>query len=230
MTDHWYPRQKADRLWYPADAGAGSRTLPMGFELRSDCVAYLERTRLIRGNLSPVDLAKGIPSQPTILEDGTVIEPLPTSYRPPLTPADPPPDDDRSEWVDIRTISDTGPVWIKGRCNHRTPAPVDLRTGELVAWWCPDCGEQFPAGRWTCPPDLWLPLPDIIRPPWPGQSFVDAYADPGLIGPAYPKIGFVDVWDSFVSVWDAIKQPAVLFLCAFPLWLPIVLFVIGWLK
>jgi hypothetical protein len=59
---------------------------------------------------------------------------------------------------------------------------VDLRTRQLVAWWCPDCGQQFEWDRWPVPEDLWVPLPEVKR----GKDFVDTYANPGLIG-SYSK-------------------------------------------
>ena len=38
-----------------------------------------------------------------------------------------------------------------GSCAHAGAVPVDLLlTGEIVAWLCPDCGRQLPAG-WACP-------------------------------------------------------------------------------
>lgn len=77
---------------------------------------------------------------------------------------DSPPDDPRFEWIKIQNFADPVGHWIKGACNHLTPAPVDLRTCQLVAWWCPDCGEQFEADRWPVPDDLWVPLPEIKRP------------------------------------------------------------------
>lgn len=35
-----------------------------------------------------------------------------------------------------------------GRCRHENAVPVDLSTGETVAWLCPDpnCSAQLPAG------------------------------------------------------------------------------------
>lgn len=52
--------------------------------------------------------------------------------------------DPRWEWVEITTWG--GPEeWIKGACNHLTPAPVHAEpTGELVAHLCPDCDAQLP--------------------------------------------------------------------------------------
>lgn len=79
-------------------------------------------------------------------------------------PDNPPPDDPRFEWILIRDFSDPDGYWIKGACHHLTPAPVNLNTMQLVAWWCPDCGRQFDADRWPCPENMWLPLPEVIRP------------------------------------------------------------------
>lgn len=36
---------------------------------------------------------------------------------------------------------------ILGPCNHPDAVPVELLlTGEVVAWLCPDCDRQLPAG------------------------------------------------------------------------------------
>ncbi|MCX4912828.1 hypothetical protein [Streptomyces sp. NBC_00687] len=53
--------------------------------------------------------------------------------------------DPRWDWVEIGNLG--GPTeWIKGACNHLTPAPVHAEpTGELVAHLCPDCDAQLPA-------------------------------------------------------------------------------------
>ncbi len=119
------------------------------------------------------------------------------------------PDDPRFDWVDAQTIADQGSVWIKGRCNHLTPAPVDLRTGELVAWWCPDCGEQFDRNRWPVPDGMWLPLPDIVRPPGFKESITDSFTDLRITGTAGSGVP----WRAF---WDGLKfSVAVLW----PVWL-----------
>jgi hypothetical protein len=74
------------------------------------------------------------------------------------------PRDPRFEWVNTQTMGEAAPTWLKAGCRHLTPAPVDLRTTELVAWWCPDCGRQFDRDRWPVPDGMWVPLPDVIRP------------------------------------------------------------------
>jgi hypothetical protein len=38
-----------------------------------------------------------------------------------------------------------------GPCAHPDAVPVDLLTGEIVAWLCPDCGRRLQA-RWAEPP------------------------------------------------------------------------------
>lgn len=59
-----------------------------------------------------------------------------------------PPDDPRWEWVNVQTMSDPDPVWIKGQCRHTAPEPVEVAdplTGDrlLVAKICPDCDRQI---------------------------------------------------------------------------------------
>lgn len=51
--------------------------------------------------------------------------------------------DDRYEWIDVSTLSGHE-EWIRGRCLHRDLQPVHEEiTGDLVAWLCPDCDQQF---------------------------------------------------------------------------------------
>lgn len=76
---------------------------------------------------------------------------------------DGPPDDDRFDWVETRSFADARSTWTRGACYHRTPTPVDLRTGQLVAWWCKDCGQQFEWDHWPVPSHLWVPLPEVDR-------------------------------------------------------------------
>lgn len=51
--------------------------------------------------------------------------------------------DERWEWVEVRRPVDREPTYIKGRCNHLTPIPVESLTGEVVARLCPDCDAQL---------------------------------------------------------------------------------------
>lgn len=159
-TSHWVPWLDRDRhtwhasKWWTDDDGPRLVFFNIGFEAYKECKAYIDQadpaelTRLSKIMPAPTSLAKetddpfygGEPDR----DDG-------------------PPDDDRFEWVEDQFLGEAQPRWIKSRCNHLTPAPVDLRTGELVAWWCPDCGEQFDRDRWPCPDDMWVPLPEVIR-------------------------------------------------------------------
>lgn len=50
--------------------------------------------------------------------------------------------DDRFEWVEVRNLAGEVVHRFKSACNHLTPEPV-ISAGELVAWLCPDCDEQF---------------------------------------------------------------------------------------
>lgn len=129
-----------------------------------------------------------------------------------LMPPPPPPDDPRWDWINVGTLAEPY-VWAKGQCHHLTPAPVDLKTGQLVAWWCPDCGRQFDAERWPVPDGMWLPLPEVDRSEVAPVSFdlVDTYADPRLIGDELAAIDrahatgatvtLPDGW-SYTPVWE----------------------------
>ncbi len=69
--------------------------------------------------------------------------------------------DPRWDWCNTQTLSDPGPVWMKGACKHLDPEPVmvtDLVTGEqiVVARLCLDCDTQLET-EWTR--DL-LPAPN----------------------------------------------------------------------
>lgn len=61
--------------------------------------------------------------------------------------------DPRWDWAEITTLSDPEPVWIKAKCKHLTPLPVETTdpvTGDvlLVARLCPDCDTQLETD-WT---------------------------------------------------------------------------------
>lgn len=146
----------------------------IGFEDRADCVAYIAQA-------DPEELGRlatrEVTYRPRRVHTSDAIE---EHRRKRKRMQNGKPDDPRFEWVQIQTFSDPKPRWIKGPCNHLTPAPVDLRTGELVAWWCPDCGEQFERDRWPVPEHLWVPLPEVRRVPGTHLSrevFDDRYAD-----------------------------------------------------
>ncbi len=55
--------------------------------------------------------------------------------------------DPRWDWVDVRTISDSGPVYVKGACRHLEVIPVESVTGETVAQFCLTCDRQLQAPR-----------------------------------------------------------------------------------
>jgi hypothetical protein len=227
--DTWYPAQgngDLDGLWYPACTNG--EKIELGFESAGACMRYLTRSGLaptgvhmskkkINGD-GPPKTIKFEREPMVILGDGFQINPWPTV---PLqdqveNPADQPPDD-RSEWIKEQFFGDPDPQWIRGRCHHKGRVPVESVIGdELLAWWCADCGEQFEPERWPVPDGLHIPetLPEIIRPS--AASFVDTYADPGLIGPAdkertpwwvYTRAGIpVSLyWDLFVPAWQGLK-------------------------
>lgn len=139
--DGWYPLQEDDGLWYAHHRPEGR--INIGFPSAGACMAYLVRADLIpRGDLNVSAASERL----TILSSGS----------------DGPPDDDRFEWVDTSTMAEPD-QWIRGRCNHMVPEPVDAYpTGELVAWLCPDCGGQFPAERWPVPEGMWRRIPDLF--------------------------------------------------------------------
>lgn len=186
---YWYPHLKhsrcdSDTPWSPRfrnPDGSEGETLRLEFESAGAVMAYLKRAGLAAwdGRTDrPVSFPKcrhlqtpdrcavcTAPDDPD--HDRLFADQNPEPDRP-----DGMPDDPRFEWVSITNFSDANPRWIKGRCNHLTPAPVDLRTGELVAWWCPDCGEQFEWDRWPVPDHLWVPLPEVDRSRIMGVSMV----------------------------------------------------------
>ena len=62
--------------------------------------------------------------------------------------------DPRWEWVEIRTLGDPAPMFVKGQCNHLDVVPVragDILTnglgeqGALVGHLCLTCDTQLPA-------------------------------------------------------------------------------------
>ena len=54
--------------------------------------------------------------------------------------------DPRWEWVEFRSFGGRESTYIKARCNHLTPVPVDsIVDGEIVAHLCLDCDAQLPA-------------------------------------------------------------------------------------
>lgn len=244
--ERWYPRSDPKTgLWYPARFDRvkveGTRqyvdnvleVLTFGFERLNDCHTYLVRSGLATAvqrtddSVSYVDLSK--PSADDTGEAGTEADGAPRcrhrqiKQRCAVCTAPNDPDYDgpaRYDLVEITTIAGKE-EWIKSRCYHIDDArhPVDNKiTGELLAWWCSDCGEQFSAERWPCPPDMWVPLPEIQH----GGSLVDTYADPELIG-SDPS-GLLSVWEAFVSVWSGLK---ISLKYTWPLWLVAAWFVLG---
>jgi hypothetical protein len=193
----WVPWQDGDTGLFHAARTEGGRTKVfvfgnLGFQDRADCVAYIAQAdpdELNRLATREINYSAG-PGR--VLTRDIIAE---------AERDDGPPDDPRFEWVETTTFAGET-RWTRGRCHHLTPAPVDLITGELVAWWCPDCGEQFPANRWPCPEHLWLPLPEVSHMPGlkpglltPGSDWyerwvygnaapdtVDVHADPDLTG------------------------------------------------
>jgi hypothetical protein len=230
--DTWYPAQgngDLDGLWYPACTNG--EKIFMGFESAGACMRYMTRSGLApTGVHMSKHKAKADGPPVALAVDAFKVNPWPVVPLSDLVenPADLPPDN-RSEWIDTRTVSDIGPVWTRGRCYHNGRMPVDsYPSGELVAWWCADCGEQFDADRWPVPDGMHIPtaLPDIIRPPWPGEypkiGFVDQYADPSIIG---TDPGFMmDTADSFLKIWNGLKAT---FSVTWPIWLVAFYFVVG---
>lgn len=179
----WYPAQgngSLEGFWYPACTDG--ETIEMGFESAGACMQYLTRSGLASGGVhmsrktgdkgTPITLEKPVrpvPLQPDQCRhkadrDRCAVCTAPDDPEP-ETEAERPagmPDDPRFDWVEVTNFAGET-TWIKGRCHHLGPAPVDLRTGQLVAWWCPDCGEQFEWDRWPVPSGLWVPLPEVDR-------------------------------------------------------------------
>lgn len=56
--------------------------------------------------------------------------------------------DPRWDWIDVRSIGDPGPVWIKARCKHAEVVPVESG-GVEVARLCLVCDAQLPPVRVT---------------------------------------------------------------------------------
>ena len=175
---YWFPylhpdrQARGDAPWFPAfrnPDGTVGETLALGFEKAGDVMAYLRRSGLAAwAGVGPRPY-EDQRDRPDLSRPETVALPDPFSMDEDpfdeLMADDRPdgmPDDPRFEWVEISTFSGHR-QWTKGRCNHLTPAPVDLRTGQLVAWWCPDCGDQFEWDRWPVPDHLWVPLPEVNR-------------------------------------------------------------------
>lgn len=53
--------------------------------------------------------------------------------------------DPRWEWVDVATLSDPGPVYVKAKCRHLEVAPVATFDGDVVAHLCLTCDAQLSA-------------------------------------------------------------------------------------
>lgn len=192
-TDYWYPYLNTNGSWSPAHRVGSDHTkkiLPMEFPSAGAVVSYCNRSGLIAWTGSTADLCRHQEIRRRCAVCTAPDDPdrpwISAEYKASLAGArsmskiekimdqaerearnDGPPDDDRFDWVELRTFGEARSTWVKGACYHRTPAPVDLRTGQLVAWWCGDCGQQFEWDRWPVPDHLWVPLPEITRPPVP---------------------------------------------------------------
>ncbi len=241
--DSWYPAQgngELAGLWYPKHPDGTE--IPMGFESAAACMRYLTRSGLAPGGVHmrkhgdrpPVTISLDkvsdqlMPSRETEADEAPTCRHNQAKQRCAVCTA-PPGAVHRVRHDLVETTSFAGKsTWIKGRCHHLEDArhPVDNRiTGELLAWWCSDCGEQSPPERWPCPEGMWLPLPEIQRGKILGVSFaepdrpdfVDTYTDERLIGTAH-KVTVMppskcrcsvcasrDVWEIFTRMWDALK-------------------------
>lgn len=52
-------------------------------------------------------------------------------------------------WVNVQTIGERFPVYIKAECRHLETEPVTLLlTGETVAELCITCDSSFPCPNW----------------------------------------------------------------------------------
>lgn len=71
--------------------------------------------------------------------------------------------DPHRDWVEITSWGDPEPRYILGRCNHIDLVPVEDVSGELVAWLCLTCDQQWIVGRH---PDQ-LNHPDTYIAEWP---------------------------------------------------------------
>lgn len=263
MTDgYWYPclnRTGYDTRtpWSPAyrnPDGSDGGMLNMEFESAGAVMAYLKRAGLAAWDerTSQVSLAKGMSDDDVtafqnawkrgefdrvmVLSQDMEITPLETSPAGPESP-----DDDRWEWINIATYADDGPVWTKGACRHRTPEPVDAYpTGELVAWLCVDCGQEFDPDRWPVPEGMWRRIPVLFEDGPSGSlhkingqpvlradddELHDHWLVSGMILLSRETKGLVKiVWDELIEpVWYWIKAWAEI---AWLMW-PVIL-VIGW--
>lgn len=52
--------------------------------------------------------------------------------------------DPRWQWINITTLSDATPQYVRGLCNHLETVPVESVTGETVAHLCLTCDTQLP--------------------------------------------------------------------------------------
>lgn len=124
--------------------------------------------------------------------------------------------DPRWDWCDVRTLSDPGPVWIKGACKHLDPLPVDVTdpvTGDvlLVARLCPDCDTQLETGwtqdviqdpngfeRWAYAPDHPAGTQETAR-----LALKDGYPD---IGVTTFEPGLIErMRDHYLTTWGVMK-------------------------
>lgn len=204
MTDLWHPAPRdhgpLEGLWIPTCSNG--TTIEMGFESAGACMRYMIRSGLMPKNsvinsvrLDKVNHAEF--SEDDLYED---------------RPADGPPDDPRWEWIETTTPGRE--MWTKGACNHlpdsRHPVSSDL-TGELLAWFCADCGTQFDADRWPVPEGMWVPIPEVIN----GRSMTMAKNDGQLefkiVQPPHPVREFLASlaglgWSLMAPVWAMAKS------------------------
>jgi len=152
-------------------------------------------------------------------------------------PTDGSPGDPRWDWCNIQTLSDPGPVWIKGQCKHLTPEPVEVTdpvTDEviLVARLCPDCDTQLETD-WTRDQlpapngfERWAYAPD--HPAGARETARLALKDDHLVyvnGPAINKRTPVRppwyvlaarwYWKGYLEIWEGQKKAVHVFLNSF---------------
>lgn len=259
----WYPAQgngALEGLWYPRSTDG--REITMGFESAGACMRYMTRAGLVptgvhmrkkSGHDAGV-IIEGVPADDTraflaawdktrdqapmmVLPEGADVRPIETS---PAGPEDGMPDDDRWEWVHVGTWDNPDP-WIKGRCNHETPEPVDAYpTGELVAWLCPDCGKEFDPDRWPVPEGMWRRIP-VLFEGGPSGSLHKVDGQPVLRAdkehtPWWVWTGagiLVSLYHdlSLDEVWEWIKESASWVWFSWPVWACVVWYVgiiLGW--